>query len=66
MVRISHLLAGGGDVTGGFDDALAAVMMFIQFGAEGLEHGEVGRGILRGACRSLHGSVFALIGHWSI
>lgn len=40
--RRSHLLAQGRDVSGCFDDSLTAVVVFVQLGAEGLEHGYEG------------------------
>ena len=35
----SHLLALGRDVTRSFDDLLAAVVVLVEFAAEGFEHG---------------------------
>lgn len=37
VMGCSHLLAKGCDVSGGFDDALTAGLMLVQFVAEGLE-----------------------------
>lgn len=41
--RSSHLLAGCSNIARGFDDALAAVVVFVEFGAERLEHWKEGR-----------------------
>lgn len=39
--RVSHLLAQGGDVPGGLDDPLPAVVVLIELVTEGLKHGRV-------------------------
>ncbi len=40
--RSSHLLAQSRDVSRCFNYSLAAVMVFVEFGAEGFEHGHKG------------------------
>ena len=65
-LRILHLLGAGGDVARGEHDALAAVVMVVEFGAEGLEHGHDGgrfHSVLALLLLALHSGVGSFVGH---